>query len=214
MTRMPNLAATAAVLAVIAIVGGVTIGPRLGGAAIPSPEATPSAVASPTAVASRHPAQNGAIAVVVDTRLVLVDSTTGAILKVLVEGPTDPTAPIVVTDLTWAPDGQKQPGVRRRRRRSGDGRVRRDLSTDRDLRYRRERLLHRRSPDGSRIAVAQAGRLELVDPDGGNSTVVHEEQGIVQPVRSPDGGRIAFQVIGENPDAQRRRLVTIERDGV
>ena len=107
MTRMPNLAATAAVLAVIAIVGGLTIGPRLGGAAIPSLEATPSAVASPTAVASRRPAQNGAIAVVVDTRLVLVDSTTGAILKVLVEGPTDPNAPIVVTDLAWAPDGQR-----------------------------------------------------------------------------------------------------------
>ena len=136
MTRMPNLAATAAVLAVIAIVGGVTIGPRLGGAAIPSLEATPSAVASPTAVASRRPAQNGAIAVVVDTRLVLVDSTTGAILKVLVEGPTDPTAPIVVTDLAWAPDGQRL-AYAADRRRLGDGRVRRDLSTDRDLRYRR-----------------------------------------------------------------------------
>ena len=69
------------------------------------------------------------------------------------------------------------------------------------------------SPDGARIAVAQAGRLELVDLDGDNRTVIHEEQGIVQRVWSPDGGRIAFQIIGGNPDAQRRRLVTIERDG-
>ena len=70
------------------------------------------------------------------------------------------------------------------------------------------------SPDGSRIAVAQAGRLELVDPDGGNSTVIHEEPAsIVQPVWSPDGDRIAFQVIGRDPEAQGRRLVTVERDG-
>lgn len=210
--HLPNVAATAAVLAVIAIVGGVTIGPRLGGAAIPSLEATPSAVASPTAVASRHPAQNGAIAVVVDTRLVLVDSTTGAILKVLVEGPTDPTAPIVVTDLAWAPDGQRLAYA------AAGGVWVMDVSdaTSRQIvtcGIDADACSIAWSPDGSRIAVAQAGRLELVDPDGGNRTVIHEERGIVQPVWSPDGGRIAFQVIGGNPDAQRRGLVTVERDG-
>ena len=35
----------------------------------------------------------------------------------------------------------------------------------------------------------------------------------MQPVWSPDGDRIAFQVIGRDPEAQGRRLVTVERDG-
>ncbi len=212
MTRMPNLAATAAVLAVIAVVGGVTIGPRLGGAAIPSLEATPSAVPSPTAVASRRPAHNGAIAVVLDSRLVLVDPATGATVKVLIEKPADENAPIVATDLAWAPDGQRLAYA------AAGGVWVMDVS---DAISRQvvtcgideNACSIAWSPDGSRIAVVQAGRLELVDPDGGNRTVIHDEQGIVQPVWSPDGSRIAFQIIGGNPDAQGRRLVTIERDG-
>ena len=213
MTRLPNLAATAAVLAVIAIVGSLTIGPRLGGGSIPSLDATPSAVASPSAVPSRRPARNGAIAVVIDTRLVLVDPTTGATLKVLVEGPTDPNAAIVVTDLAWAPDGQRLAYAA-----TGgvwvmdvsDGVSRKIVTCG----IYEDACSMAWSPDGARIAVAQAGRLELVDPDAGDSVVIHREQdSIVQPVWLPDGGRIAFQTIGRNPDDQGRRLVTIERDG-
>ncbi len=210
--RLPNLAATAAVLAVIAIVGGVAIGPRLGGAAIPSLDTTPSTSASPSALASLRPAHNGAIAVVIDSRLVLVDPTTGAISKVLVEGPTDPNAPIVVTDLAWAPDGQRLAYA------ATGGVWVMDVSDAISQQIvtcgvDANACSIAWSPDGSRIAVAQAGRLELVDPDGGNRTGVHEEQGILQPVWSPDGGRIAFQIIGGNPNDQRRRLVTVDRDG-
>lgn len=213
MTRLPNLVATAAVLAVIAIVGSLTVGPRLGGGSIPSLDATPSVVVSPSAVPSRRPAQNGAIAVVLDSSLVLVDPATGETSKVLIEGPTDPNASIIATDLAWAPDGRSLAYV------AGTGGVWvMDVSdaTSRQIvtcGIDANACSIAWSPDGARIAVAQSGRLELVDPDGGNRTVVHEEQGIVQPAWSPDGGRIAFQVIGPNPDNQRRRLVSIERDG-
>ena len=195
-------------LAVIAIVGGVTIGPRFGGAAIPSLDATPSASASPAAAASRRPAHNGAIATVLDSRLVLVDPSTGATVKVLIEKPTDENAPIVAIDLAWAPDGQRLAFAA-----TGgvwvmdvsDAISRQIVTCGIDA----NACSIAWSPDGSRIAVAQAGRLELVDPDGDNRTVIHEEQGIVQPIWSPDGGRIAFQIIGGDPNDQRRRLVTI-----
>lgn len=69
------------------------------------------------------------------------------------------------------------------------------------------------SPDSSRIAVAHDGMIELIDPEGGNrSTLVELVGNIVQPAWSPDGQRIAFQVIsGYGPG--ERSLYVIDRDG-
>jgi len=64
------------------------------------------------------------------------------------------------------------------------------------------------SPDGSRIAVAHDGLLELIDPEGGNRSTLVELTAIVQPTWSPDGERIAFQVVSDG-----RSLYVIDRDG-
>ena len=52
------------------------------------------------------------------------------------------------------------------------------------------------SSDGSRIAVAHDGMIELIDPEGGNRSTLVELPGFIgQPTWSPDGERIAFRVV-------------------
>jgi Tol biopolymer transport system component len=58
------------------------------------------------------------------------------------------------------------------------------------------------------MAVAHDGMLELIDPEGANRATLVELPGIDHPTWSPDGERIAFQVVSDE-----RSLYVIDRDG-
>jgi Tol biopolymer transport system component len=72
------------------------------------------------------------------------------------------------------------------------------------------------SPDGSRIALGQGRRLDLVDADGSNRTMLadfSDERGYVYgPTWSPDGTRIAFSVAFEG-STPKSRLYVVDADG-
>jgi dipeptidyl aminopeptidase/acylaminoacyl peptidase len=72
------------------------------------------------------------------------------------------------------------------------------------------------SPDGSRIALGQGRRLDLVDADGSNRTMLADfsgERGYVYgPTWSPDGTRIAVSVAFEG-SAPKSRLYVVDADG-
>ena len=70
------------------------------------------------------------------------------------------------------------------------------------------------APDGSRIAVTQGHRLELIDPDGGNPTGLQVfQQWVFGPTWSPDSTRIAVFNLNINNHDQGGRLFAIDRDG-
>jgi len=120
------------------------------------------------------------------------------------------------TDLSWSPDGRQIVYMRR----TGGVWIL-------DLSSRESRKLmdcgtgpHACSldwaPDGTRIAVAHDGVLDLVDPDKGSRTTVLTRgsspwrPNVWGPSWSPDAQRIAF--VGPSRD-RRQQLYAVDRDG-
>jgi dipeptidyl aminopeptidase/acylaminoacyl peptidase len=155
---------------------------------------------SPTAIPAYH--HNGEILVLKDGAFTQIDPVTGNVVtrngvKLPVAHP--------VSDFAWSPDGMDLAYAT-----NGHVQVV-DVATGAS----REIMSHAGhgslawSPDGSRIAVAHDGMLELIDPEGGNRSTLVELPGIiVQPTWSPDGERVAFQVVSDE-----RSLYVIDRDG-
>jgi hypothetical protein len=145
--------------------------------------------------------RNGLIAIGRDDGILLLDPTTGTTVRRL-ETPLP-----FVTSITWAPDGQQlafnvevdfdgNPGADP----SPGGVWVMDVSEGTS-----KQLLHcgagpdacgvAWSPDGSSLAVTHGPRLELIDPDSGEATVLENfRQGVFSPTWSPDSSRIAVSL--------------------
>ncbi len=162
------------------------------------------AAPSPTATPGYH--HNGEILMLKDGAFTQIDPVTGNV--VTGNGVELPVA-LSVSDFAWSPDGMDLAYVAR------GGLQVVDVATgaSREIMSCGTRATHYLcslswAPDGSRIAVAHDGMLELIDPEGGNRSTLVELPGIDQPTWSPDGERIAFQVVSDE-----RSLYVIDRDG-
>jgi WD40 repeat protein len=158
------------------------------------------ATPSPTAIPGYH--HNGEILVLKDGAFTRIDPVTGNV--VTGNGVELPVAH-PVSDFAWSPDGMDLAYAT-----NGHVQVV-DVATgaSRELMSGAAHCSLAWSPDGSRISVAHDGMLELIDPEGGNRSTLVELPGIIaQPTWSPDGERIAFQVVSDE-----RSLYVIDRDG-
>ncbi len=158
------------------------------------------ATPSPTAIPGYH--HNGEILVLKDGAFTQIDPVTGNV--VTGNGVELPVAH-PVSDFAWSPDGMDLAYATH-----GHVQVV-DVATgaSREIMSRTGHCSLAWSPDGSRISVAHDGMLELIDPEGDNRSTLVELPGIiVQPTWSPDGERIAFQVVSDE-----RSLYVIDRDG-
>jgi WD40 repeat protein len=155
---------------------------------------------SPTAIPGYH--HNGEILVLKDGAFTQIDPVTGNV--VTGNGVELPVAH-PVSDVAWSPDGMDLAYATH-----GHVQVV-DVATgaSREIMSGAAHCSLAWSPDGSRISVAHDGMLELIDPEGGNRSTLVELPGIIaQPTWSPDGKRIAFQVVSDE-----RSLYVIDRDG-
>jgi dipeptidyl aminopeptidase/acylaminoacyl peptidase len=154
----------------------------------------------PTAIPAYH--HNGEILVFKDGAFTQIDPVTANV--VTGNGVELPVAH-PVSDFAWSPDGMDLAYAT-------NGRVQVvDVATgaSREIMSRAGHCSLAWSPEGASMAVAHDGMLELIDPEGGNrSTLVKLPGIIVQPTWSPDGERIAFQVVSDE-----RSLYVIDRDG-
>jgi hypothetical protein len=144
---------------------------------------------SPTAIPGYH--HNGEILVLKDGAFTQIDPVTGNV--VTGNGVELPVAH-PVSDLAWSPDGMDLAYATH-----GHVQVV-DVATgaSREIMSHTGHCSLAWSPDGSRISVAHDGMLELIDPEGGNRSTLVELPGIIaQPTWSPDGERIAFQVVSD-----------------
>jgi Tol biopolymer transport system component len=161
---------------------------------------------SPTAIPGYH--HNGEILVLKDGAFTQIDPVTG---KVVTGNGMELPVAHAVSDFAWSPDGMDLAYAT-----NGHVQVV-DVATgaSREIMSGAAHGSLAWSPDGSRIAVAHDGMLELIEPEGGNRSTLVELPGIiviVGPTWSPDGERIAFQVIsGYGPG--ERSLYVIDRDG-
>src|SRR6266498_1790110 len=158
------------------------------------------ATPSPTAIPGYH--HNGEILVLKDGAFTQIDPVTGNV--VTGNGVELPVAH-PVSDFAWSPDGMDLAYATH-----GHVQVV-GVATggSREIMSRTGHCSLAWSPDGSRISVAHDGMLELIDPEGGNRSTLVELPGIIaQPTWSPDGERIAFQVVSDE-----RSLYVIDRDG-
>ena len=177
--------------------------------------ASPSLIQSPSPVPTLRLAHNGAIAVTRESAIALIDPVTGKTVKTLAVGSEG------AWELTWAPDG-RQARVRGQKMPEGvwvmdvsDGTSQQILACGEGP----DGCTIAWAPDGSRIAVAHGGTLELLDPDGSDRTTLFVQQhpvdrgGLSQPTWSPDGRRIAFAgwLGGAVKDGQG--LYAVNRDG-
>ena len=159
---------------------------------------------SPTAVPGYH--QNGEILVLKDGAFTQIDPVTG---KVVTGNGVELPEALPVSDFAWSPDGMDLAYATH-----GHVQVV-DVATgaSREIMSRAGHCSLAWSPDDSRIAVAHDGMLELIDPEGGNRSKLVELPGFVgQPTWSPDGERIAFQVVS-GAQSDERSLYVIDRDG-
>jgi Tol biopolymer transport system component len=184
----------------VAAVWIVTTGGSLNRTQQPAIQPTPSL----TAIPGYH--HNGEILVLKDGAFTQIDPVTGNV--VTGNGVELPVA-LSVSDFAWSPDGMDLAYATH-----GHVQVV-DVATgaSREIMSRAGHCSLAWSPNGSRIAVAHDGMLELIDPEGGNRSTLVELPGIiVQPTWSPDGERIAFQVVSGAQSGQRS-LYVIDRDG-
>ncbi len=214
-------AAVVAVLVVggVAWSGGLRLGvgtpspaPSTSPSPLPSASANPSPSASPTAVPpairpSGPLPRNGMLAVGRDDAILLIDPDTGKTVRRL--SVPDP----LVTDITWAPDGERLAFT------SAGGVWVMELANETPRKIMScgdgpDACSIAWSPDGVAIAVAHGHRVELIDPDNGETAVMHVfVDWAFEPTWSPDGARVAVMVSDIDASDQRRRLIAIDRDG-
>jgi Tol biopolymer transport system component len=155
---------------------------------------------TPNTIPGYH--HNGEILVLKDGAFTQIDPVTGNV--VTGNGVELPVAH-PVSDFAWSPDGMDLAYATH-----GHVQVV-DVATgaSREIISRTGHCSLAWSPDGARISVAHDGVLELIDPEGGNRSTLVELPGIIaQPTWSPDGERIAFEVVSDE-----RSLYAIDRDG-
>jgi Tol biopolymer transport system component len=180
----------------VAAVWIVTTGGSFNRTQQPAIQPTPST----TAIPGYH--HNGEILVLKDGAFTQIDPVTGNV--VTGNGVELPVAH-PVSDFAWSPDGMDLAYATH-----GHVQVV-DVATgaSREIISRTGHCSLAWSPDGARISVAHDGVLELIDPEGGNRSTLVELPGIIaQPTWSPDGERIAFEVVSDE-----RSLYAIDRDG-
>ena len=159
---------------------------------------------TPTAIPGYQ--QNGEILVLKDGAFTQIDPVTG---KVVTGNGVELPEALPVSDFAWSPDGMDLAYATHGHVQVVDVAT----GTSREIMSRAGHSSLAWSRDGSRIAVAHDGMLELIDPEGGNRSTLVELPGIiVQPTWSPDGERIAFQVVSDQPSGERS-LYVIDRDG-
>jgi Tol biopolymer transport system component len=191
---MPSRPALVAALLLIGAAGAVTV----------RDEGAPSAASN----AAVH--RNGPILVTWNHALTWVDAETGSLLFV---GDQPIQTPTSATDIAWSPDGHAlafaaddgvriatATGISRVISRCGPKAGRCDIDW---------------SPDGAWIAVAYAGHIDLVRPDGSATRRLIEVPGSragLDPAWSPDGRRLAFAHHGHDSDVAPG-LQIIDLDG-